>query len=104
MIRAWLRSVRPERRHLKADTLAGQVAARDDVRAIVLDAETVPIIDVTSAQMLTELARALARQDVRLLLARDIGQVRDVLRKASPDQEWDQLHPTIDAAIAATRR
>jgi sulfate permease, SulP family len=52
-----------------------------DPRAVVLDAETSPSIDVTAAQMLADLANNLRSRGTRLLVARDVGQVRDVLRR-----------------------
>jgi anti-anti-sigma factor len=60
-----------------------RTAARGEgVRAIVLDAESVASIDVTAARMLAELADELRRTGVAFVLARDVGQVRDVLRRA----------------------
>jgi sulfate permease, SulP family len=57
-----------------------------DPRAVVLDAETTPSIDVTAAQMLADLAHNLRSRGTRLLVARDVGQVRDVLQQAEvPD-------------------
>ncbi|HEY6780342.1 MAG TPA: SulP family inorganic anion transporter, partial [Thermoleophilaceae bacterium] len=80
-----------------------EAAAAEDVRAVVLDAETVPYVDVTAAQMLVELAEDLARDGKRLLLARDIGDVRDVLRRADPDSPLETVYPTVDAAVEALR-
>ena len=57
-------------------------AARGGVHAVVLDAETTPFVDVTAAEMLAGLADELEREGVELLLARDVGQVRDVLRRS----------------------
>ncbi len=53
-----------------------------DVRAVVLDAESMPYVDVTAASMLAELADELGSRGVQLVLAGDIGQVRDVMRRA----------------------
>jgi MFS superfamily sulfate permease-like transporter len=55
------------RRHIEPDT-----------GAIVLDAETVPSIDVSAARMLGALAADVERDGVVLVIARDVGQVRDV--------------------------
>lgn len=66
-----------------------------------LDAETVPFIDITAANTLVALTHDLARRDTRLLLARDIGQVRDVLRRAGSDILGHALYPSIDAAVDA---
>jgi high affinity sulfate transporter 1 len=79
-------------------------AQREGTRAIVLDAETMPYIDMTAANMLAELQRDLERADVTLVLARDIGQVRDVLRTASEDGAGPAAYPTIQEAVDALRR
>ena len=47
--------------------------------AVVLDAETIPNVDITAAQMLAELADNLERRGVSLVMAKEIGQVRDFL-------------------------
>jgi sulfate permease, SulP family len=52
------------------------------IEAVVIDAETVPFIDVTAARMLQALDQDLARNHVRLLVAHDVGRVRDVLRSS----------------------
>jgi MFS superfamily sulfate permease-like transporter len=75
-------------------------AAEPSVRAVVLDAETIPYIDVTAARMLMQLGGDLEREDVRLVMARDIGQVRDVLRRAEGER-LPRAYPTVRAAIAA---
>jgi len=57
-----------------------EAAAREGTEAVVLDAETVPYVDVGVVRMLDGLAEGLEPRGVQLLLARDVGQVRDVLR------------------------
>ncbi len=88
-------------------------AIRDDVLvhvdestvAIVLDGETVPFIDVTAARMLETLAEDLERDGIRLLLARDVGQVRDVLKREAVDQPIAiAAFPTVQQAIDAALR
>ncbi len=74
-------------------------ARRDDVHAVVVDAETVPFIDVTAAQILDQLARELRADGVRLVIARNIGQVRDVVRAALGDSILDTAYPTVDEAV-----
>lgn len=89
-----------------ADHVREQLEARvgsDRASAIVLDAEAVAFLDVTAAAMLVELAESLDRQGLTLVLARDIGQVRDVIRRASPHDRLTQPYVTIDQAIAAVR-
>jgi sulfate permease, SulP family len=73
----------------------------DDTRAVVIDAETMPFVDVSAARMLEELAEDLRRDGVALVIARDIGQVRDVLRRAGADAPLVQVHRTIEDAVDA---
>jgi sulfate permease, SulP family len=79
-------------------------SASEGVKAIVLDAETVPYIDVTAARMLAELAGDLERRGVALLLARDIGQVRDVLRRSEGEWLRERVYPTVEEAVSAALR
>ena len=51
--------------------------------------------------MLALLADDLERQGVRLVVARDIGQVRDVLRRAGEDRPLAPAYPTVQAAVQA---
>ena len=76
-------------------------AAADGVHAVVLDAETIPFVDVTAAKMLDELAGDLRRRGVRLLIARDVGQVRDVLGHAAADPSLQHVYPSVQAAVDA---
>ncbi|WP_368732984.1 SulP family inorganic anion transporter [Streptomyces alkaliphilus] len=78
-------------------------AARKRVRAVVIDAETVPFIDVGAVRMLDDLAGELEESGVRLLLARDVGQVRDVLRTAGAEKELRRVYPTVRAAVDAAQ-
>jgi anti-anti-sigma factor len=77
-------------------------AARPGTRAIVLDAETIAFIDVTAAQVLRELGDDLERIGVRLAIARDIGQVRDVLHGESVDSHA-AVYPDVQSAVDALR-
>ena len=70
-----------------------------ETRAVVLDGETTPTIDVSAADMLVQLAGELDRNGVTLLVARDIGQVRDVLDRT--DEAIGRIYPTVDDAVAA---
>ena len=74
------------------------LAHAHDVKAVVLDAETIPFVDVTAAEMLRALAEDLERRGVRLLVARDVGQVRDVL-----GDENQRIYPTVEAAVTQAR-
>ena len=74
-------------------------AQREDVHAVVVDAETVPFIDVTAAQVLDQLARELKAEGVRMVIARNIGQVRDVIHATPGDSILDTAYPTVDEAV-----
>jgi high affinity sulfate transporter 1 len=87
-----------------ADAIRARIqhaASAAGIRAIVLDAETVPFIDVTSARMLADLAEDLRRRDIELLIARDVGQVRDILSHITTDPALTRVYPTIQAAVEA---
>jgi sulfate permease, SulP family len=79
-------------------------AATKGTRVVVLDAETVPFIDVTAVRTLAELADSLEREGVRLLLSRGTGQVRDVLRHDAADKAPQRVYPTVQAAVEAAQR
>ena len=51
--------------------------------------------------MLADLAQDLRRQDTDLLVAHDLGQVRDVLQRAEVPGIAAGVHPTVDAAVHA---
>lgn len=72
----------------------------EDTKAVVLDAQTSPFIDVSAARMLRELARDLQREGVTFVIARDIGQVRDVLRSEDGDA-LVEVHTSVQDAIDA---
>jgi high affinity sulfate transporter 1 len=87
-----------------ADTVRATVrahAAEPGTRAVVLDAETAPYIDVSAARMLVELTGDLRRLGVELVLARDVGQVRDVLRRADTAATLPRAYPSVQAAVEA---
>jgi sulfate permease, SulP family len=90
-----------------ADHVRGEVrshAEEEGVEAVVLDAQTVPFVDVTASRMLDELRADLSGRGVALFLARDIGQVRDVLRssrQADTGGEEGQVFATVEGAVEA---
>jgi SulP family sulfate permease len=79
-------------------------AATKGTRVVVLDAETVPAIDVTAVHMLAELTQSLEREGVRLLISRPIGQVRDVVRQVATDTTPEGVYPTVQAAVQAAQQ
>jgi len=90
-----------------ADAIRARIlhaAEPDDVKAVVIDAETTPFLDVTAARMLATLEQDLQDRGVRLLIARDIGQVRDVLRQVVDDQALTRVYPSVQAAVEEAQR
>jgi sulfate permease, SulP family len=75
--------------------------AADGKRAVVIDAETVPFVDVTAAEMIGNLAGELRARGVTLLVAGDVGRVRDVLRRAGEEEAASHLHTDVASAVAA---
>jgi sulfate permease, SulP family len=71
--------------------------------AVVLDAETIPNIDVTGAAMLVALRDRLEQREIQLLVAKPIGQVRDVVATAEPAADFTGRHDSLDAAVRAAR-
>jgi sulfate permease, SulP family len=79
-------------------------AATKGTKVVVLDAETAPTIDVTAAHMLAELTQSLEREGVRLLVSRQIGQVRDVVGQVATDTTPQGVYPTVQAAVHAAQQ
>jgi sulfate permease, SulP family len=86
------------RRHLR------DAASRPGIKAIVLDAASVAFLDVTAAEMLSQAAEDLHARGVELLVARDIGEVRDVLRDTGDEHELALVYRTVQAAVDAAQR
>jgi anti-anti-sigma factor len=80
-------------------------AAPDEVHTVVLDAETVPFIDVSAAAMLATVRSDLRAEGVKFLVAHDIGQVRDALLQTGTQEALGERHvyPSVRAAVAAAR-
>ena len=81
----------------------GHAAAADGIRAVVLDCETMPSVDVTAARMLNQLAADLAKRGTRLVLAGEIGQVRDMVAAVAGHDQTPEYHRTVSEAVAAAR-
>ncbi len=84
--------------HVRA--VIDEAASGPGIAAVVLDCETMPSLDVTAARMLTQLAADLRHREVRLVLAAEIGQVRDMLAATSPDVALE-YYRTVQEAVAA---
>lgn len=73
-------------------------------KGVILDGETVAFVDVTAAQMLRALRERLEAEGVGLYMAKDIGQVRDVIAQADPEDPLvHHLLPRIREAIDAAK-
>lgn len=68
---------------------------------VVLDAGTMPSVDVTATAMIIQLRTDLVREGVTFVLTHPIGQVRDVLRRGATGDEPDS-YPTILDALEAS--
>jgi high affinity sulfate transporter 1 len=75
-------------------------AADPNVSVVVLDAQTIPAIDITASRMLIELAHTMGRQGKHLVIARQVGQVRDVLAKDRAPTAI-AIYPSVRAAVDA---
>jgi SulP family sulfate permease len=80
-----------------------RAAARPGTKAVVLDGGTAPFLDVTSAEMLGAAVDDLRRRGVRLVLARDIGEVRDVLRRSDVAPQLQRTYRTVQDAVDAVQ-
>jgi SulP family sulfate permease len=76
-------------------------AESPEVKGVVIDAEAVPFIDVTAVQMLSSLREELDERGVRLVIARDVGQIRDVIESTDAAEGLKHLYPTVQSAVEA---
>jgi SulP family sulfate permease len=81
-----------------------QAALEDGVTAVVLDCAMMPFLDVSAARMLDQLATDLRHRGVRLLLAGEIGQVRDITAVVSGGVAESERYRTVGDAVAAARQ
>ena len=84
--------------HVRA--VIDEAASGEGTQAVVLDCETMPSPDVTAARMLTQLAGDLRHRGGRLVLAGEIGQVRDMLAATSQDTS-PEYYRTVQEAVGA---
>ena len=71
------------------------------VRRIIVAAEPVTSIDVTSADMLAELEQSLRGSGIELRFAEMKDPVKDKLKRFEMLERFGQMHPTIGAAVDA---
>ena len=85
-----------------ADDTARVIHARvtdTHARTVILDAETIPYVDISGVRMLDRLSSDLEATGVRLVLAHDIGQVRDLFDAADAHALIDNVYPTVQEAV-----
>ena len=86
-----------------ASTIRQVERVEGDYDAVILDVESAPFVDVTAARMLVEAHEQLRSEGIRLVLARAIGQVRDVLACITQEDDLIAPYAKIDAAVEAVR-
>ena len=87
-----------------ADSVRARIRAQSRAaHTVVLDAEATPFVDVSAVRMLGELHDDLSRAGVNLLITRDVGQVRDVMRRAGADPSLEHVYPTVEDAVTSAR-
>ena len=85
-----------------ADTVRDRLRdAAAGARVLILDAETLPYIDVTATEMLEGLTEDLEREGVTVALAGGRKEIRDVVRGAAAGFGGAHLYPTVEAAVEA---
>jgi high affinity sulfate transporter 1 len=85
-----------------SDAVRREIRARatGDTHAVVLDAETMAMVDTTATAMLSELADDLRDDGIDLVVAHALGPVRDLLRLGH-ETPTIKTYPTVNAAVAA---
>jgi high affinity sulfate transporter 1 len=76
-------------------------AARPGTRAVILDLEAAPSVDVSAVRMLAELRGDVEARGGHLVLARDLGQVRELMRRELGEQSVADVYPTVADAVRA---
>ena len=74
-------------------------ASQPGVRAVILDMEAAPSVDVSAVRMLAELREDLELRGSRLVLARDLGEVRDLMRRELGEQSIAGVYPSVADAV-----
>jgi high affinity sulfate transporter 1 len=76
-------------------------AATPGTRAVVMDMESVPGADVSAVRMLAEVREDLERSGIRIAFARDLGGVRDLMRRELGEAAMRGVYPTVRQAVDA---
>jgi hypothetical protein len=61
--------------------------------------EAAPSVDVSAVRMLAELREDLELRGSRLVLARDLGEVRDLMRRELGEQSIAGVYPSVADAV-----
>ena len=87
-----------------ADRIGDAVAQRSDLRAVILDASSLPWVDYTGTEILAELDDALRAAGITLHLAAARGPVADVLARSADSTlllTEGRVHADVPAAVRA---
>jgi anti-anti-sigma factor len=76
-----------------------EAAGKPGIRTVILDLETVPSVDLTAIEMLARLIGEIESSGRSLIIAHDIGQVREILRIEGRDEI--RVYPTVAQAVDA---
>ena len=76
-----------------------EAAAEDGVQAVLVDAEAIPFIDMTAAEMLIRAGESLRKDGKRLLMAHELGQVQELITTTEPGEALE-THRTVADAVA----
>ncbi|UCC93823.1 MAG: STAS domain-containing protein, partial [Thermoplasmata archaeon] len=93
--------------HVVKDTIIEMVDADPSVHSVVMDLQTSPMIDISSAEMLVELDEALEEREVDLRLAEAIGDVQDLLLAAGVTRVTgpvDHEHDLQDVVLQVSKK
>jgi high affinity sulfate transporter 1 len=86
-----------------AEVIARHVtdAINESTIGVVVDAESMPFIDLTAANELHKLGIELSRRGITLAIARSIGQARDIYAAAQPEHDQLYRYDTVEQAVHA---
>ncbi|MBK5233134.1 MAG: SulP family inorganic anion transporter [Thermoleophilia bacterium] len=86
-----------------ADAVTAEIRKRggqEGIRAVIIDAETVPFIDISAMNALNELAAEFSGEGKSLVMARNIGAVRDEIERGGSGYGW-KVYPGVHEAVNA---
>ncbi|MBK8295068.1 MAG: SulP family inorganic anion transporter [Solirubrobacterales bacterium] len=86
-----------------ADTVTAEIRKRgskEGVKAVIIDAETVPFIDISAMNALNDLAAEFSGEGKRPVMARNTGTVREELERSGSGYGWE-VFPGVREAVDA---